>query len=210
MKKSKLTELVYIFKILKKTYGAQKCFLEHESTLELMVCAILSAQCTDAKVNMISPGLFRKYPKLGSFADADLGKLEKVIKPCGLYHAKAKNIINACKKIRDDFNGEIPSNMEKLTSLPGIGRKTANVILGQAFKIPGFPVDTHVFRLLNRIGVVKSQSPEKIEYVINENMPDKYWTEFSLLLIQHGRNRCRSRKPDCENCEIRKLCKKII
>lgn len=202
--------LVDIYDILFKIYGPQKCFLEHEDPLQLLVSAILSAQCTDAKVNSVTPGLFRIYPDAASFAKADSARLRKIIKPIGLYKAKGANIIKSSRIIVEKFNGKVPRNMEDLTSLPGVGRKTANVILGNAFDIPGFPVDTHVNRLLNRIGIVSNPSPEKIEIAVNENMPPKYWTEFSHLLIQHGRNRCKARKPDCENCEIRRLCKRVL
>ncbi len=203
-------KLFGIYKILRKVYGVQRCFLKHEDPLELLVSAVLSAQCTDAKVNSVTPGLFKRYPDVRSFASADIKELESAIKPCGLYHAKAKNIIGACKLLLSRFGGKVPDKMEDLTSLPGIGRKTANVVLGHAFGIPGFPVDTHVNRLLNRIGVAKTEDPVKIELIVNANLPAKYWSEFSLLLIQHGRNRCRSQRPDCPNCEIRGLCRKII
>ena len=200
--------LIKIYKILEKIYGPQKCFLEHEDPLQLLVCAILSAQCTDKKVNSVSPGLFKIYPDAESFAQADLKKFEKAIKPIGLYHAKARNIIGTCKMICEKYNGKVPAEMEKLVELPGVGRKTANVVLGNAFDTPGFPVDTHVGRVMRRLGLAKSEDPVKIEYFVNMNMPSKYWTEFSHLIIQHGRNRCRACKPDCDNCEISRLCRK--
>lgn len=200
--------LLTIYRILHKTYGSQKCFLEHKDPFQLMISAILSAQCTDAKVNSVTPMLFKTFPDAATFAKADPGRLEKIIKPVGLYKAKASNIIKSCKMIMEKFDGKVPDNMKDLVSLPGVGRKTANVILGNAFGIPGFPVDTHVTRLLNRIGIASTFDPERIEYVVNENMPPHYWTEFSHLLIQHGRNRCKARKPDCENCEIRRFCLK--
>jgi endonuclease-3 len=172
-----------------------------------MVSAILSAQCTDAKVNAVSPGLFRKYRTVRDFAEADIGEFQKDIKSIGLYRAKSKNIINACIKTIKDFKSKVPSEMEKLVSLPGVGRKTANVIRCHAFDLPGFPVDTHVLRLTNRIGIAAVENPEKIELIINKNLPEEYWCSFSQLLISHGRNRCRARNPDCANCEIRNLCK---
>lgn len=195
-----------IYTALLKAYGHQKTSLENSTPLQLMVSAILSAQCTDAKVNAITPELFRRYPNAEAFANADCKELEQIIKPIGLYHSKASNIIRACRRIVDEFGAGIPSDMESLVSLPGIGRKTANVILGHGFGIPGFPVDTHVKRVLNRIGVISDNNPVKIEFAVIENLPDKLWTEFSLLLIRHGRNRCRARRPDCKNCEIRNLC----
>lgn len=199
-----------IYTALLKAYGPQKTSLENSTPLQLMVSAILSAQCTDAKVNSITPKLFREYHDAEAFANADYKKLEKIIKPIGLYHSKASNIIRACRRIVNEFGSKIPADMESLVSLPGIGRKTANVILGHGFGVPGFPVDTHVKRLLNRIGVISDNNPVKIEFIVIKNLPDKLWSEFSLLLIRHGRNRCKARRggrPDCENCEIRNLCK---
>lgn len=202
--------LLKIYSILEKTYGVQECFLRHADPLQLMVSAILSAQCTDAKVNAVTPGLFRKYRNVRDFAGAGIREFQKDIKSIGLYRAKSKNIINACRKIIKDFNGKIPSEMENLVTLTGVGRKTANVIRCHAFDLPGFPVDTHVLRLTNRIGLVSEENPEKIETVINKNLSEEYWCSFSQLLISHGRNRCRARNPDCANCEIRDLCDKRI
>ena len=201
-------KLVDIFDSLHCAYGPQTCPLLHESPLQLLVSVILSAQCTDKKVNAITPGLFAKYPDSKAFKNANVSELEDIIRPIGLFHAKSANIIGACKKIESDFSGNVPKTMKELIQLPGVGRKTANVILGNIFGIPGFPVDTHVIRLMNRIGIVKTKVPEKIEAVVNEHLPDKYWTDFSHLLITHGRNCCTAAKPDCENCEIHKLCKK--
>ncbi len=201
--------LLKIYLILEKTYGVQECFLRHADPLQLMVSAILSAQCTDVKVNAVSPGLFRKYRNVRDFAGADIGKFQKDIKSIGLFRAKSKNIINACRKIIKDFNGRLPFEMENLVTLPGVGRKTANVIRCHAFNLPGFPVDTHVIRLTNRIGVADMENPEKIEMLINKNIPKEYWCSFSQLFISHGRNRCKARNPDCANCEIRDLCDRM-
>lgn len=198
--------LIKIYDILEERYGPQKCFLNHIDPLQLMVATILSAQCTDERVNKVTPGLFRLFPDAKAFAAAKPSKLENAIRSTGFYRAKSKNIINACKKIEKDFNGQVPCSMEELLSLPGIGRKTANVILGNAFDVPGFPVDTHVKRLLNLMGIVDSDDPVRIEFAVIESMPSEYWTEFSHLLICHGRNRCKARRPDCDNCEIRQLC----
>jgi len=202
--------LLEIYRILEDTYGVQECFLRHEDPLQLMVSAILSAQCTDANVNRVSPGLFKKYRNVRDFAEADIRELQKDIKSIGLFRAKSKNIINACRKIVKEFDGKLPSEMEKLVTLPGIGRKTANVLLCHAFNKPGFPVDTHVQRLTNRIGLVKTENPVKIEMVINRNLSEECWCSFSQLLISHGRARCRARNPDCANCEIRSLCQERI
>lgn len=202
-------KLILIFDALQEAYGPQICPLKHQSPLQLLVAVILSAQCTDKKVNAVTPGLFAKYPDAKSFKNANIADLEKIIRPIGLFRAKSANIVKTCKKITADFAGDVPQTMKELTSLPGVGRKTANVMLGNAFGLPGFPVDTHVIRLTNRMGIVTTKTPEKIEALINKNMPDKYWTDFSHLLITHGRNRCPAAKPDCKNCELRKLCKKI-
>lgn len=202
--------LLDIYRILEDTYGVQECFLKHEDHVQLMVSAILSAQCTDANVNRVSPGLFRKYCGVRAFAEANIKEFQKDIKSIGLFRAKSKNIINSCKKIVKEFDGKLPCEMEKLVTLPGIGRKTANVLLCHAFNRPGFPVDTHVQRLTNRIGFVKIENPVKIEMIVNKNLPDEYWCSFSQLLISHGRARCRARNPDCENCEIRNMCEKRI
>lgn len=202
-------KLVDIFNSLQKAYGTQECPLIHKNPLQLLVAVILSAQCTDKKVNSVTPGLFKKYPDAKAFEKAVQKELEEIIRPIGLFRAKSANLIGASTKINSDFNGLVPKTMKELISLPGVGRKTANVILGNAFEIPGLPVDTHVIRLTNRIGLVKTKNPVKIETIITKKLPDKYWTDFSHLLITHGRNRCPASKPDCNNCEISKLCKRI-
>ena len=202
-------KLADIFDSLHCTYGQQTCPLLHKSPLQLLVSVILSAQCTDKKVNAVTPGLFEKYPDSKAFENANVAELEGIIRPIGLFRAKSANIIGACKKINSDFSENVPETMKQLLSLPGVGRKTANVILGNAFHIPGFPVDTHVIRLMNRIGIVETKIPDKIEAVVNKHLPAKRWTDFSHLLITHGRNRCKAAKPDCKNCEIRKLCKQV-
>ncbi|OGV52724.1 MAG: endonuclease III [Lentisphaerae bacterium GWF2_52_8] len=200
------TRLRRIYEVLEKTYGDLSCPLSHRSPFELLIATILSAQCTDARVNRITPELFRRFPSATALAKARPSVLEGIIKPAGLYHSKAANIIAACRKIDKDFGGVVPDDMERLCSLAGVGRKTANVLLGNAFGIPGFPVDTHVKRLLNLIGAVREASPEKIEREICKLMPPELWTNFSHLLIRHGRVRCRARRPDCQHCEIRALC----
>lgn len=197
-----------VYQILLSAHGPQQCFLNHNSALQLLVATILSAQCTDKTVNMVTDGLFRKYPDAEAFANAQPAELEKEIHRCGYYRAKASHIIGACSRICSDFNGEVPDNMESLTTLPGVGRKTANVVLGDYFQIPGFPVDTHVIRLSNRIGLCRTKDPVKIERSLCSKTPPENWAQFSHLLIIHGRLRCSARKPDCSNCEIASLCKK--
>ncbi len=201
-----MNRLPEAYRILEKTYGPQKCFLAHKNPFELLVCTILSAQCTDAKVNAVSPFLFERFPTPDLLADATIGEIEKIIKPIGLYHAKAKYIAHASEMICKKFAGAVPAEMDKLVSLPGVGRKTANVILGNAFGLPSFPVDTHVSRIAQRMGISENRDPAKIERYVCRNLAEELLTEFSHLLIVHGRKRCRARAPDCENCEIRSLC----
>lgn len=201
--------LVDIFDALSNAYGPQECPLLHKSPFQLLVAVILSAQCTDKKVNSVTPELFKKYRDAKDFENANVAELEAIIRPIGLFRSKTSSIIGASTKINADFGGEVPKTMKELLSLPGVGRKTANVLLGNAFEIPGFPVDTHVIRLSNRIGLVKTKDPVKIEAIITRRIPDRYWTDLSHLLITHGRNRCPAAKPDCNNCEIRTFCKKV-
>ena len=200
--RKKAEKLKKIYTCLEEKYGAIECPLTHKNAYELFVAVVLSAQCTDKKVNAVTPALFSRYPTVQALAEADQSDVEEIIRTLGLFRAKSANIIAASKKIVEEFNGEVPADMESLISLPGVGRKTANVILGNAFDIPGFPVDTHVIRLMNRMGIVKTKTPEKIEAVVNANLDKRYWTEFSHLLITHGRACCNARKPDCENCEL--------
>lgn len=195
-----------IYDVLSRKWAEARCSLSHCNPFELMVATILSAQCTDERVNMITPALFKKYPDAAGMASAKLGAVEKLVKSAGFYHNKAANIIAASKMIVEKFKGLVPDTMEGLCSLPGVGRKTANVILGNAFGIPGFPVDTHVGRLISRIMSFDGKDPEKTEKFVTSNMPSEKWTDFSHFLIYHGRNRCHSRKPDCENCEIISFC----
>lgn len=204
--KNKKALLAEINRILFAKYGSCPCPLKHESPFQLLVAVELSAQCTDARVNQITRELFQKYPDAESLAGAPVEDIEDLIRAGGLFRNKARNIIRAAKSIVKDFGGKVPETMKELTSLAGIGRKSANVLLGNAFNIPGFPVDTHVKRVLNRIGVTNSGDPEKIEAEVNALIAEKYWTNLSHLLILHGRETCSARKPDCLNCVIRHLC----
>lgn len=171
-----------------------------------MVSTQLAAQCTDARVNMVTPALFSKYKDVYDFAAADIHELEQEIKSTGFYRNKAKNIINACRMIISDFGGKVPSNMEDLLKLPGVGRKTANLLLGDSFGIPGVVVDTHAKRLSNRIGLSANEDPEKIEYDLMKILPRENWSKFCHQLVYHGRAVCNARKPACERCEIRPYC----
>jgi endonuclease III len=198
-----------IYDRLYAIYGDVECPLHHESPFQLMVSALLSAQCTDERVNKTVPALYAEYPDAESMSKANIKDIEKIIKSVGLYHSKAKNIVNTSKMLFDQYGGDLPSDMESLVKLPGIGRKTANVVIAHVFKGAGFAVDTHVNRLLNRIGIVKTKDPAKIEIKIRTLIKPEDLGNFSLSLIMHGRNRCNARKPDCEHCEINDLCRKL-
>lgn len=192
--------------ILYKTYPEATCSLNHEKPLELLIATMLAAQCTDLRVNIVTKELFRKYTSVYDYANANPEELEQDIKTTGFYRNKAKNIIGCCKKLIKDFGGRVPGNMQDLTSLPGVGRKTANVVLGNIFDIPGVIVDTHCKRLSNRIGLTDSEDPEKIEFDLMEIIPREDWTAFSNSLVYHGRAICDARKPKCQLCPISQYC----
>ena len=200
---------VETYKVLSKEYGKLSCPLFYSSPFQMAISAMLSAQCTDKRVNETVPILFAKYPNPSTMAKAKINDVEKVIRPIGLYRAKARNIVNTAIMIEKEFSGKLPNTIEKLTEFPGIGRKTANVILYHVFNGPGFAVDTHVNRVLNRIGIVKTYDPLKIEMAIRKILPPEYLGNFSLLLITHGRRICTARKPNCSECKITQLCGKI-
>ena len=192
---------------LQKTYPDAHCELEYGSPLELLVATILSAQCTDKRVNKVTAQLFRKFRSAADYANAPLATLEQEIKPTGFYRNKAKNIQACCRRLLERHGGEVPRTMGELTRLDGVGRKTANVVLGNAFALnEGIVVDTHVSRLTRRLGLTKQTTPEKIEVDLMKLVPQAQWTLFSHWLIWHGRRRCFARTPDCAKCEIQKLC----
>ena len=192
---------------LQKTYPDAHCELNYSTPLELLVATILSAQCTDKRVNMVTAELFKKYHTARDYAEAALTDLEQDIKTTGFFRNKAKNIQACCRKLVEKHGGEVPRTMEELTNLDGVGRKTANVVLGNAFNInEGVVVDTHVGRLSARLGLTKETHPEKVEQELMKLVPGGQWTLFSHWLIWHGRRRCDARKPDCAVCEIRALC----
>lgn len=196
-----------VIKILKKEYPEAKIALRFKNTWQLLVATVLSAQCTDVKVNQVTPALFEKYKTIPDFAEADRAEFEKYIYSTGFYKNKTKSIIGAAKKILSEFGGRVPRTMQELTSLPGIGRKTANVILSSGFGIvEGIVVDTHVIRLSLRLGITKNTDPEKIEKDLVEIVPRADWAVFSHLLILHGRKICVAKKPLCGDCVINKLC----
>lgn len=196
-----------IIKILRKNYPATCTALHFETPLQILVATILSAQCTDERVNQITPSLFKKYKTAGDFARARQEELELEIRSAGFFRNKAKSIIGAAKKMCEDFGGEVPDSMEKLLTLPGVARKTANIVLSSAFKkAAGIAVDTHVKRLAERLGLSSQQSPEKIEKDLMVLVPKRDWLHFNYLLVNHGRAICQARKPRCPGCPIQDLC----
>jgi endonuclease-3 len=195
-----------ILPTLKKTYPQAKIALKHSSPLELLISTILSAQCTDVRVNMVTKEVFKKYTSAKDWAEADIGEIESDIKSTGFFRNKAANIKAACTKVVEEYDGEIPDTMDELLTLPGVGRKTANCVLGNAYGIPGVVCDTHVIRLSRRLGLSANSDPVKLEFDLAEIVPRKNWLLFSDLLIFHGRNICKARKPDCDRCPIAKYC----
>lgn len=196
-----------ILQILRDTYPDAHCALDHQGAFQLLIATILSAQCTDERVNMVTPALFRKFPDPPSMAAASQEDIEELIRSTGFFRNKAKNIRAAAAAVVQEHNGEVPRDLEALTNLPGVGRKTANVVLGNAFGIEaGVVVDTHVGRLSQRLGLTKHRDPVKIERDLMKVVPQAAWTQWSHLLIWHGRRRCTARKPDCPSCELRTLC----
>jgi endonuclease-3 len=200
----------HIRALLASSYPELASFLQSRNHVQLLVATILSAQCTDARVNKITPALFARYPDAEAFASADQQELEKYVKATGFFRTKARNIIACCKKLVEDYQGEVPNDQETLVRLPGIGRKTANVILGNAYGVPGITVDTHVGRLSRRMGLTKHTKPEKVEQDLMELIPQEEWTIFSRRMIFHGRVICRSRRPRCETCPLTHVCPKLL
>lgn len=192
---------------LPMVYPGAHCELTFSTPLELLVATILSAQCTDVQVNKVTPALFKKYGSAQAYAEADLADLEQDLRAIGLFRSKAKNIRAAAKILMEKYQGKVPEVMEELTALPGVGRKTANVVLGNAFgQNVGVVVDTHVARLSGRLGLTRLTNPVKVEQVLMRLVPQEYWTLFSHWLIFHGRRRCKAQNPDCLHCEIQTLC----
>ena len=206
MKNKKIT--IEIIKILKESYPDAKCSLDFSTPFEMLVAVCLSAQCTDERVNQVTPTLFKKYDTPEDFKNADINEVEKLIHSCGFYKNKAKNLIAAGTMIVDKFNGIVPDNMDDLMSIPGVGRKSANVIMLEAFNKPqGIAVDTHVKRISKRIGFSNESDPEKIEKDLLKTIPEEYYKDVNHLFIYHGRKTCKAPTPDCKNCPITKYCK---
>lgn len=197
-----------ILQRLDEKYGTDAiCYLEHHTAGELLIATILSAQCTDARVNIVTKDLFVKYPDMQAFANADQKELEQDIRSIGFYHSKAKNIIACAQKICSEYNGEVPDTLEKLTSLPGVGRKTANVILGNVYNKPSVVVDTHVKRISKRLGFTTETDPEKVEYDLMKVLPEDHWILYNMQIITFGRQICFARNPKCEECFLTDYCK---
>lgn len=195
---------------LKKEYPEAICSLTADNPFELLVATRLSAQCTDARVNLVTPALFEKYRTLDDYVSADVKDIENIIHSCGFYHGKARDIIEMARGVRDRFNGVVPDNIEDLTSLQGVGRKTANLIVGDVYKKPAVVADTHLIRLTNRMGLVDTKDPKKVEMELKKILPPEESNDFCHRAVLHGRAVCTARKANCENCSLNDVCKKLI
>lgn len=204
------TKVKKILDILEETYPEADCALHHKNIYELIVAVVLSAQTTDVSVNKVTPGLFEKYPKVEDLAKAEPEEVQKYIKEIGLYKNKSKHIVGLARKLVEDYNGEVPGDFDSLVSLPGVGRKTANVVLSVGFGEQRIAVDTHVFRVSNRIGLVHENNTLKTEKALMEQIPKKRWSRTHHSLIFHGRNICTAPNPKCEECPLSKLCEKNL
>ena len=205
--KHEINELV---RLLEECYPEPYCALEYDKDYELLFSARLAAQCTDARVNTITPILFDRYPALEQIADADVSDIERIIFPCGFYKTKARDIVAAAHMLRSEFGGRVPDTMEELLRLPGVGRKTANLMLGDIHKKPAIVVDTHCIRLSNRIGLVNTKDPVKIETILRGILPPEKSSDFCHRIVLHGRAVCKAKKPACEECCIAELCKRVF
>ncbi len=208
--KAKKKRVLKLIDILKARYPDAICSLDYASPLELLVSVRLAAQCTDARVNLVTPALFQRYPTLESLANAEITELEELIRPCGFYHSKARDIIGACRRILEVYNGVVPDTMEELLTLPGVGRKSANLILGDVYGKPAIVVDTHCIRITNRLGLVSEQDPTKIEFALAKILPPEESNNFCHRLVLFGREICTARNPKCGECPLAELCPKII
>lgn len=195
---------------LKTEYPDALCSLTASNPLELLIATRLSAQCTDARVNLVTPALFKKYPTLDDYCNADVKDIEAIIHSCGFYHGKARDIIAMAQKIKSDFDGKVPDTIEDLTTLQGVGRKTANLIVGDVYKKPAVVCDTHLIRIANRLGLVSTKDPVKVETALKKILPPEESNDFCHRAVLHGRAVCTARKADCENCCMAAFCKKKI
>jgi endonuclease-3 len=198
-----------LYRGLCKTYPEIYCELNFQNPLQLVIATVLSAQCTDKRVNLVTAKLFKKYKNVRAYAKAPIEDIEEIIYPTGFYHAKARHIKGLAEKIINDFESEVPATLEELITLPGVGRKTANVVLGHAFDTPGITVDTHFGRLSRRFEWTQSLDPVKVEHEVGELIPQAEWTNLSQRIIWHGRRVCHSRKPACGACTLAKICPSV-
>lgn len=202
-----LNKVENVLKLLDEYYPTMdKCYLHYEKPYELLIATILSAQCTDDRVNIVTDSLFKKYTDLKDFAEADPSEMEQDIRATGFFRNKAKNIILCSRMLLENYGGELPSDIESLTSLPGVGRKTANVVRTHIFHIPSIVVDTHVKRISNKLGFTDSEDPVKIEYELMRIFPREHWGRYNTQIIAHGRTICRARRPQCGNCFLSEYC----
>ena len=207
---TKKQRAVLLIEALKKEYPDAICSLTADNPFELLVATRLSAQCTDARVNLVTPALFSKYRTLDDYVNADVKDIEEIIHSCGFYHGKARDIIEMARGVRDRFGGVVPDNIEDLTSLQGVGRKTAKLIVGDVYKKPAVVADTHLIRLTNRMGLVDTKDPKKVEMELKKILPPEESNDFCHRCVLHGRAVCTSRKAYCEKCALNDVCKKII
>jgi len=203
-------EILKIIQLLEKAYPGPLCALVYRHDYQLLFAARLAAQCTDARVNTVTPVLYKRYPTLHDIAAADISEMEQIVHPCGFYRVKARDIIAAANMLINEFDGRVPDTMEKLLRVPGVGRKTANLMLGDIFNKPAVVVDTHCIRLSNRLGLVNTKNPEKIETQLRGVLPPEKSSDFCHRLVLHGREICKSRSPLCESCCLKGICKKLV
>lgn len=206
-KEEKQQRVKKVLALLDKEYGTEyRCYLNYETPWQLLIAVILSAQCTDARVNIVTADLFKKYDTLEKFAEADIKELEKDIHSIGFYHMKAKNIISCCRTLTEQYGGQVPRTLKELTALAGVGRKTANVIRGNIYHEPSIVVDTHVKRISRKLGFAESEEPEKIEYELMETLPKDHWILWNIHIITLGRTICTARNPKCGECFLKECC----
>ena len=197
-----------VVEALKQAYPDPRCALEYEKDYELMIAVRLSAQCTDARVNLVTPALFAHFPTLDAFADADVSEVEEFVRTCGFFRQKAHDIVAACRMLRDEYSGRVPNSMDALLRLPGVGRKTANLLLGDLYAVPGSVVcDTHCIRICGKLGLSEGKEPEKVERQLRAILPPEESSDFCHRIVLHGRAVCTARKPQCEKCTLRMFCK---